>query len=110
MPNYKHALIVILVIGAVTAATRLLPALVFSRDEKVPQIVLYLGRVIPFTAMGLLIVYCLKDVSVFTGSHGLPEAISLAVVSGTYLWKRNTVLSVVLGTALYMALVQFVFK
>ena len=59
--------------------------------------------------MGLLIVYCLRDVSVFRGSHALPEIISLAAVSASYLWKRNTILSVVTGTLLYMVLVQFIF-
>lgn len=109
MPEKLHALIIILIIGAVTLATRLLPPLIFSKSEKVPDVILYLGKVVPYTAMGLLIVYCLKDVSVFTGSHGLPEIIALAVVAGTYLWKRNSILSVVAGTVVYMLLVQKVF-
>ena len=74
-----------------------------------PDYILYLGKVVPFTAMGLLIVYCLKDVSVVESPHGLPELIALAVVSGSYLWKRNTILSVVIGTVVYMILVQMVF-
>ena len=109
MSDYSHAMVIILVMGAVTLATRLLPVLIFGRSEKVPDIILYLGRVVPYTAMGLLIVYCLKDVSILEGSHALPEAIALAVVAGTYLWKRNSILSVVLGTVLYMFLVQMVF-
>ena len=95
--------------GLVTLATRLLPVLIFGRGEKVPDYILYLGKVVPFTAMGLLIVYCLKDVSVVETPHGLPELVSLAIVSGTYLWKRNTILSVVIGTVVYMMLVQMVF-
>ena len=109
MPDYGHAMIIILVIGAATLATRILPVLVFGRGEKVPDFILYLGKVVPYTAMGLLIVYCLKDVSIVKGSHALPEIISLAAVSVSYLWKRNTILSVVLGTILYMVLVQHVF-
>lgn len=106
---YMHAAIIILVMGAVTLATRLLPVFIFGRGEKVPDYILYLGKVVPYTAMGLLIVYCLKDTAVLESSHGLPELIALAAVSATYLWKRNTILSVVLGTVLYMLLVQRVF-
>ena len=109
MPDYGHAMIIILVIGAATLATRILPVLIFGRGEKVPDFILYLGKVVPYTAMGLLIVYCLKDVSIVEGTHALPEIISLAAVSVSYLWKRNTILSVVLGTILYMVLVQHVF-
>jgi len=109
MPDYRHALIIILVMGFMTFATRIVPVLIFGRGEKVPEYILYLGRVVPYTAMGLLIVYCLRDVSVMEGSHAIPEIISMAVVSLTYLWKRNSIFSVVAGTALYMALVQMVF-
>jgi len=109
MPDYRHALIIILVMGLMTFATRIVPVLIFGRGEKVPEYILYLGRVVPYTAMGLLIVYCLRDVSVMEGSHAIPEIISMAVVSLTYLWKRNSIFSVVAGTALYMALVQMVF-
>ena len=110
MPDYMHAIIIILVMGAVTLATRLLPMLIFGRGEKVPDVILYLGKVVPYAAMGLLIVHCLRNVSVSSGSHALPEAIALAAVEGTYIWKRNTILSVVLGTALYMTLVRTVFR
>ena len=109
MANEKHALIILLVMGVVTLSTRLLPVLIFGRSEKVPPYILYLGRVVPYTAMGLLIVYCLKDVSLLNAPYGIPELIALAVVAGSYLWKRNTILSVVIGTVLYMVLVQTVF-
>ena len=109
MSDYLHALVIIVVMGAVTFATRILPVLVFSRNEKVPDFILYLGRVVPYTAMGLLIVYCLKDVTVTEGSHGFPELIALAVVALSYLWKRNTIFSVVIGTLFYMILIQKIF-
>ena len=109
MLDYRHAAIVILVMGLMTLATRIVPVLIFGRGEKVPEYILYLGRVVPYTAMGLLIVYCLRDVPVLESPHALPEAISLAVVCLTYIWKRNTIFSVVIGTALYMFLVQVVF-
>lgn len=109
MPDYSHALAIILIMGAVTIATRILPVLIFDRNDNVPDIIIYLGKVVPYTAMGFLIVYCLKDVSVLDDSHALPEVIALSVVAGTYLWKRNTIISVILGTAIYMLLVQVVF-
>ena len=109
MTDYGHAMIVILVMGLAVLATRIVPVLIFGRGEKVPEFILYLGRVVPYTAMGLLIVYCLRDVPVFEAPHGLPELLALAVVSVTYIWKRNTIFSVVIGTALYMFLVQSVF-
>ena len=109
MPDFRHAMIVIIVMGIATLATRIMPAIIFGRGEKVPEFILYLGHVVPYTAMGLLIVYCLKDVSVLDAPHGLPEIIALAAVTLTYLWKRNSIFSVVIGTALYMFLVQTVF-
>ena len=109
MPDYRHAVIIILVMGLMTFATRIVPVLIFGRGEKVPEYIMYLGRVVPYTAMGLLIVYCLKDVSVLDEPHAIPEMLSMAVVCLTYLWKRNSIFSVVAGTALYMALVQMLF-
>ncbi|MBQ3425357.1 MAG: AzlD domain-containing protein [Clostridia bacterium] len=99
-----HAMLVILAMGLMTLATRILPVLIFGRGEKVPGYILYLGKVVPYTAMGLLIVYCLRDVSLWEAPHALPEAAALAVVAGSWLWKRNSILSLVAGTAVYMAL------
>ena len=109
MTENVHAMIVIVVMGLAVLATRIVPVLIFGRGEKVPEFIMYLGRVVPYTAMGLLIVYCLRDVPVLEAPHALPEIISLAVVTLTYLWKRNSILSVVIGTVLYMFLVQSVF-
>lgn len=105
----NHAIVVLIVMGAVTLATRILPVLIFGRGEKVPDYIMYLGKVVPYTAMGLLIVYCLKDISISDAPHGIPELIALAIVSGSYLWKRNTILSVVVGTAAYMLMIQMLF-
>ena len=109
MTDYRHALIIILVMGLMTLATRILPVLIFGRGEKVPDYIMYLGRTVPYTAMGLLIVYCLKDVSIVSAPFALPEIIAMAAVIGSYLWKRNSILSVVVGTVLYMFLIQVVF-
>ena len=109
MSDFKHSLIIILVMGLVTLATRILPVLIFGRNEKIPKYIMYLGKVVPYTAMGLLIVYCFKDVSVVQKPHALPELIAMSVVIASYLWKRNAIFSVVIVTVLYMLLVQIVF-
>ena len=106
MPDYRHAMIIILVMGLMTLATRILPVIIFGRGEKVPEYIMYLGKVVPYTAMGLLIVYCLKDTPVLEAPHAIPEIIAMTVVVLSYLWKRNSILSVVIGTVLYMVLVQ----
>ena len=109
MTNEWHAMLIILIMGIVTLATRILPVLIFGRNEKVPEYILYLGKAVPYTAMGMLIVYCLRDTSVLEAPHALPELIAMAVVIGSYLWKRHTIFSVVAGTVVYMILVQLVF-
>ena len=89
--------------------TRFLPFLLFPAGKPTPKAVHYLGSVLPGAVFGLLVVYCLKNVSLFTGSHGLPELISIALVVLLHLWKRQMLLSIAGGTACYMLLVQFVF-
>jgi len=92
-----------------TAVTRFLPFLLFPAGRPTPRYVQYLGRVLPPAALGLLVIYCLKDVDFLSGSHGLPELIAMAVVTVLHFWRRNTLLSIAAGTLCYMALVQFVF-
>ena len=106
MSDHRIAIAVILVMGLATFATRIVPVLLFGRGSKVPDYVMYLGKVVPYTAMGLLIVYCMKDVQVMAAPHALPEIVAMAVVVMSYLWKRNSILSVVIGTVLYMLMVQ----
>ncbi len=91
-----------------TMLTRFLPFFIFPEGKQPPQFVLYLGRVLPYAVIGLLVVYCLKD-AVFTAYRGLPELIAMAAVAGLQRWKRNMLLSMFAGTALYMLLVQTVF-
>ena len=90
-------------------ATRFLPFLLFPANRYTYRLVQHLGRVLPGAVFGLLLVYCLKNVSLVSGSHGLPEAIALAVVAGLHLWKRQMLLSIAGGTVVYMVLVQTVF-
>ena len=92
-----------------TAMTRFLPFLVFPGDKPVPKYIQYLGRVLPSAVFGLLVIYCLRDVNILSGSHGIPELISIAAVAGLHLWKRQMLLSIAGGTICYMLLVQFVF-
>ena len=95
---------------AATMLTRFLPFVVFSsRDQQPPEGVRYLGRVLPAAIFGMLIVYCLKSVTPFAGSRGIPEAIALLVTAGLHRWKHETLLSVVGGTLCYVLLVQLVF-
>ena len=92
-----------------TVLTRFLPFLVFPEGKETPKYVQYLGRFLPAAALGLLMVYGFKDVDVFSGSHGLPELISLAVITGLHVWKRQMLLSIAGGTVCYMLLVQTIF-
>ncbi|WP_144611981.1 branched-chain amino acid transporter permease [Bacillus cereus] len=92
-----------------TMLTRFLPFVVFPSDRPTPQYVQYLGRVLPSAVIGLLVIYCFKDVNLFTGSHGIPELIAVALVIVLHLWKRQMLLSIAGGTIIYMVLVQFLF-
>ena len=92
-----------------TIVTRFLPFLLFPDSRPVPKVVEYLGRTLPASMMGLLVVYCLRNVDIAAASHGLPELIALTVLTALHLWKRNVLLSIGAGTVLYMVLVQVVF-
>lgn len=102
-----HSLILVAVIAGVTILIRFLPFLVFSKNT--PKAVLYLGEVLPYAIMGMLVVYCLKNITLFSGTHGIPEAVSVLLVVVLHKWKHNTLLSIAAGTVCYMALVQLVF-
>ena len=92
-----------------TMLTRFLPFLLFPAGKPTPKYIQYLGKVLPAAVFGLLVIYSLKNVSIFAGSHGIPELISITVVIGLHLWKRQMLLSIAGGTVCYMLLVQFVF-
>lgn len=92
-----------------TAVTRFLPFLIFPAGKPTPRYIQYLGKVLPAAVFGLLVIYCLRNVSVFTGSHGIPEMIAILVVVLLHVWKRQMLLSIAGGTVCYMLLVQLVF-
>ena len=97
------------VISLITASLRFLPFIIFKNDKKTPAIITKLGRILPFAVMGMLVVYCLKDVSFTSPSGFVPALISCIVVAVLHIWKRNTLISIVSGTVCYMLLVQIVF-
>ena len=92
-----------------TQTTRFLPFAVFRASKPTPRYITYLGRVLPGAVFAMLVVYCLKNVSITGGSHGIPELISICVVVLLHLWKKQMLLSIAGGTVCYMLLVQLVF-
>ncbi|MBP3390692.1 MAG: AzlD domain-containing protein [Clostridia bacterium] len=104
-----YLILSISVIAVITAALRFIPFAVFSANRKTPNIILYLGKYLPYSIMAMLVVYCLKSVNLLVSPFGLPELIGVLVVVLLHIWKRNTLLSIAVGTACYMMLVQIVF-
>ena len=94
---------------AATMLTRFLPFMIFRPNRPTPKYIQYLGKVLPGAIFGMLVVYCLRNVSPMQYSYGLPELIAIAVTIGLHLWRRQMLLSIAGGTICYMLLVQFVF-
>lgn len=92
-----------------TLLTRFLPFLLYPEHKKVPDYIVYLGQVLPGAIFGMLVIYCLKDVRLLTGSHGIPEFISIGVVVILHLWKRQMLISIAGGVICFMVLVQMFF-
>lgn len=103
-----QSIITIAAVVAATMITRFLPFVIFPENKTPPKIIMYLGKVLPYAVIGLLVVYCLKN-AVFTQYRALPELISIAIIVIIHKWKKNTLLSIATGTVLYMILVQYVF-
>ena len=102
-----HAALLVAVMAAVTILLRALPFVVFRK--KTPPYISYLGKVLPPAMIGLLVIYCLKDISLTARPFGIPELIAAACVVGVHAWKRNSLVSILTGTVIYMVLVQGVF-
>ena len=107
--TFTEQIITIALCVLATMLTRFLPFLVFSQNKPTPEYIRYLGNFLPPAIFGMLVVYCLKNVNISAGSHGLPELIAIAVTVGLHLWKRQMLLSIAAGTVCYMLLIQFVF-
>ena len=99
--------IMMCVIG--TMITRFLPFILFPENKETPEWVQYLGKVLPLAIMATLVVYCLRGTTFDVVANFIPQIVAVAATVGIHLWKRNTLLSVFGGTAIYMCLVQLIF-
>ncbi|MNN30653.1 Branched-chain amino acid transport protein (AzlD) [compost metagenome] len=109
MMNLAHQVITIVMVVLGTMFTRFLPFIVFPPGKPTPHYVQYLGKVLPSAVIGLLVIYCFKDVSLLSGSHGIPELIGVLAVVLLHFWKKQMLLSIAGGTIIYMMLVQSIF-
>ena len=108
MDKNLHAILAIAIMAIISYLLRALPFLIFS-GKQTPPFIQYLGKYLPYAIMGMLVIYCLKEVRPLAYPYGLPELIAIAIVALLHIWKRNTLLSIGAGTVLYMLLVQLVF-
>ena len=109
MNDPLHSILIIAVMAVVTALLRCLPFFLFSGQRSTSPFVAYLGAYLPYAMMGMLLIYCFKGVSFSAAPFGAPELLAGLVVVGLHIWKRNSLLSIGLGTVCYMLLIQFVF-
>ena len=107
--SVTQTIITLLVITVVTFMLRGLPFVIFSGKKEIPKFITYLGKVMPYSVIGMLVVYCFKDVQILSSTYGLPELISVIMIIILHKWRHNLLLSVGAGTVIYMLLVQFVF-
>jgi len=103
--NINKSILIVMTMSIVTIVLRALPFIVFSNKKETPKLIVYLGKVLPPAVMSMLVVYCLKDTSFTSVSGFIPQLIASAVVALSYLWKRNSLISIVLGTAVFMLLI-----
>lgn len=104
-----YPILMVAVSALVTALLRFLPFWIFSGKRKTPEIILYLGRVLPYAIMAMLVVYCLKNITFTESPFGIQEIAASAAVVLLHVFKGNTLLSICGGTIVYMVLVQMVF-
>lgn len=102
--------IIIFMVTLGTVVTRFLPFILFPDNKKIHPYITYLGKVLPYSVIGLLVVYCLKGVNLMNPSFWLPEAAAIICITVLHYWKSNALLSIGAGTVIYMLLVQIVFK
>ena len=105
-----QALITILAVSAGVMVTRFLPFILFRGEKKMSPKFENLKELIPPAMMGLLVVYCLKDVSFTSPPYGIAEIVSVVTVILLHQWKRNSLLSIFGGVAVYMTFLQFILK
>ncbi len=104
-----HTLLTVAIVSVVTILLRSFAFIAFPNGKKIPAVIEKLGNTLPYAIMSFLVIYCLKDIVPTVYPHGIPELISVLFVAVLQIWRRNSTLSVLAGTALYMILIQFVF-
>ena len=109
MTNNTHTLALILVMALVTAALKFLPFMILGKRKTTPDFILYLGKVLPYAVMGMLVVYCLRSIHFTPVSSFLPNLLAVGLTAILQVWKHNTLISIIGGTACYMVLVQIIF-
>jgi len=109
MLTTTQAIIIIALLSFGTIITRFLPFILFPNVKSIPLYITYLGKMLPSAAIGLLVVYCLRNVDFTIAPRGIPEAVAILAVALLHIWKKNTLLSIAAGTIIYMLLVQFMF-
>ena len=102
----KYIIMVIAVMSIVTILLRFFPFMIFDHGEQLPKWISYLGKVLPPAIMSMLLVYCLRNVDIVQGNHGLPELMCVGVAMLLHNWKRNTLLSIAASTLLYMIMMH----
>lgn len=104
-----HSILIVAVVAIVTIALRFLPFFIFGGKRKTPEAILYLGKVLPYAIMGMLVIYCLRSITTAGMEAAIAQLLGCFVVVVLHLWKRNTLISIIGGTGFYMILVQMVF-
>lgn len=107
--NVNYTLKAILVMAAVTFGTRMVPFIFFGKEKTTPKYIVYIGDYLPPAVMAMLIIYCLRNVKLFGFPFGIPEIIGIITVAILHIWKRNNLISIIGGTAVYMIMVQLIF-
>lgn len=110
MISTATSILIIAIMAGVTFLTRVIPFILWGNKNELPSLIHYLGNVLPYAMMGLLVIYCLRNTAVLSAPYGIPELIAVSAVVGLHCWKRNNLISILGGTALYMLLVQVIFK
>ena len=106
--NTTHSILLIAVMSTVVIFLRAVPFLIF-RGNKTPAFIEYIGKYLPYAIMGMLLVYCFRETPIMSSPHGMPELIAIIITAGLQVWKKQGLLSIVVGTISYMLLVQLVF-
>lgn len=102
----SHTALLIVIMSAATVLLRFLPFLLFGEEDRTPALIVYLGKVLPQAVIAMLVVYCLKDISLTSAPYGMHELIGVSAVVLLQIWRRNAIVSILGGTAVYMCLIQ----